>query len=325
MRYCQATQAPVRFYNLVPGTANLEERIVRGLVQTEKELPSSLLYDARGVRLFDRIGKQDGYSLVRRECRLLGESARELRRIAGKRSVVVDYGSGTSRAGLALLRSLARPADYVAVDASLASLKLGVGRVRRSLPWLRTIPVRADFTSCFALPAAWSHATRLLVYVSSSAFSTLSPSSAMRLLEGAAGLCGQRGGIVVGVDLRCDCQLDDFDGDRLRSFNLNALVSLNRQFSATFHVDRFAHRACWNRSSRRVELQLVSRVGQTAKIDHHKIRFRQGEAVRTECSQRYRWNDIEQMSREVRLTIDNAWSDDERRLALVYLRRSRDR
>lgn len=325
MRSCAPPKPAVRFYNLVPSAANLEEKLVRGLKQADKQLPSSLLYNARGARLFDRIAKASRFSLLGCECGLIGDVAPALRRIAGERPVVVDYGSGTSRAGLALLTALPRPAAYVPVDLSLACLRIGVARVRRQLPWLRTVPVRADFTSCFSLPAVCVRARRPLVYLSSSAFSTLPETAAVRLLDGAAGLCGRRGGILVGVDLRCEPAADELGGRLLRAFNLNALISLKGQFAANLRVDGFDHAADWNLSARRVELRLVSRQRQIAKIGDQKIRLRQGEPIRTESSQRYRWHDIERLSREAGLHMEDAWFSGDRRLALVHLRRCREK
>ena len=325
MRSCALAKPAVRFYNLVHGTAHLEEKLVCGLKQTEKQIPSSLLYDARGARLFDRLAQAERFSPTAGECRLIRAVGPLLKKITRGRPVVVEYGSGTSQAGLALLAASQRPTAYVPVDLSLACLKIGVARVRRRLAWLRCIPVRADFTSCFALPRACARAKESLVYVSSSAFGTLSETAALRLLDGAAGLCGRRGGILIGVDLRSEPTADELDDNLLRTLNLNAIASVNRQFRANFRVDRFEHAVAWNESDRRVELRLVSRERQVAKIGRHKFALRQGEVIRTENAQRYRWRDIERISREAGLVIEDAWFADDRRLALVHLKRCRER
>lgn len=322
MRTCARPKPAVRFFNLLPGTANLEEKLLRGLKHIEKQLPPSLLYDARGARLFDRIAQSGRYSLTASECRTISALGPSLRGIAGDDPAVVDYGSGTSRAGLALLTALPQPAAYVPVDLSLACLKIGVARVRRQLPWLRCVPVRGDFTACFALPAACARAKTSLVYVSSSAFSTLSEEAAVRLLDGAAGLCGRRGGILLGVDLRPEPMDDEVD-DLLRRFNLNAVASLNRQFGTRFAVSRFAHRVNWNEPARCVELQLVSRIRQVAKIAAHRIRLQEGEPIVTEILRRYLWKDVERLSGNADLRIEDAWFSVDRRLALVHLKRQR--
>lgn len=323
MRSCATTKRPIRFYNLAPTAASCQERIVQGLRRSAKELPPTSLYDDLGVRLFDRIGRAEGYCITSREIRALRRSADDLRRMAGKRSVIVHYGSGTSRTALWLLRSIARPAAYLPVDVSLPALKLGVSRLRRLLPELRMIPVRADITSCFALPTVGTTPARSIVYLSSSTFSSLGGPVATSLLQGAARLCGQRGGVLLGVDLRSDVHSAAWrSGDvrLLRAFNLNALANLNRQFGANFHLERFSHASVYNKSLNRVELRLVSRVDQTAKIDRYKIRLPQGESIRTECSHRYRWHDIERLAGDACLTIEQAWFDEERLFSLVYLR-----
>ena len=326
MPFCATTKRPVRFYNLVPSTANCQERIVQGLRQSTKQLPSTLLYDARGVRLFDRICRADGYCIAGRESRMLLRSADDLRHLAGKRSVIIHYGSGTARTAAALLRSISRPAVYLPVDASLTALKLGVRRLNWRVPELRVIPVRADFTSCFALPAAVLPPARTIVYLSSSTFSSLGGAAATALLRGAARLCGRRGGVLLGIDLRTDSSdmrvQSSHEEELLRAFNLNVLVNLNRQFGANFQVPRFTHASIYNESLNRVELQLLSRVDQRVDIDGRKIRLRQGETIRTECSHRYRWPEIERLARDACLTIQQAWFDEDRLFSLAYLRAS---
>lgn len=323
MRHC-AIAPSTRFYDFAPAAASCQERIVRGLKQPDKELPSSLLYDARGLRLFDRISRLDWYCAGRREGRVLLRDGAELRTIAGERSAIIEYGSGTSRAALSLLRSICRPAAYLPVDVSLSSLKFGVSRLRRILPQLRVIPVRADFTSCFPLPGNVPRPTRSIVYVSGPTFSTLDRAVATRLLQGAARLCGQRGGVLIGVDLRAaqrDCEVASrAEQSLLRAFTLNALAHMNRKLGARFHLERFGHTALYNETLRRVELRLVSRTDQVARIDRHKIRLRRGETIRTECSQRYHWHEVEALARDADTSIEQAWFDDDRAFALVYLR-----
>jgi dimethylhistidine N-methyltransferase len=325
---CCVTNPPIRFYDFAPATASCLEKIVRGLRQPDKILPSALLYDARGLRLFDRILRLDGYCPGIREHRLLHRCGAELRSIAGRRSAIIEYGSGTSRAALTLLRSIRRPAAYLPVDVSLSSLKLGVARLRRRLPSLSVIPVRADFTSCFPLPGNVLRPARSIVYLSGSTFSTLDRAVATRLLQGAGRLCGRRGGVLVGVDLRteaaCRQVASRAEESLLRAFSCNALTHVNQVFGATFHVERFRHAAVYNELLHRVELRLASRGEQVVKIDRYKIRLRPGESIRMESSQRYHWHDFEILARDADTTIEKAWFDDDRAFALVYLRPARD-
>jgi uncharacterized SAM-dependent methyltransferase len=322
MHPCSSTTA-VRFYDYCPSTATIHEKILRGLRQRKKELPSFLLYDARGIRLFDRIGRTGNHSTADHERRLLERCRHPLRRHLSSRLSVVEYGSGTSRTAMTLLRTLPGVAVYMPVDLSLSSLKFGVRRVRWTFAGLRVVPVRADFTTCFAVPRSAIRSAGTLVYLSSCAFGTMDSASVTKLLQGAANFCGPRGAILLGVDLRTngrDLARTSGDDALLERFNLNALEHLNRRYSANFHLDRFRHAVVFDEARRRTELRLFSQVDQTVKIDEVKLRLRRGESILTESRQQYRWQELESLASDAGTLIERAWFDDDRNLALIHLR-----
>ncbi|HVX15734.1 MAG TPA: L-histidine N(alpha)-methyltransferase [Pirellulales bacterium] len=310
----------VRYYNFAPGSASMHERILRGLRGSEKELPSFLLYDARGIRLFNQLCRLGGHSIVRRECRLLRGAGDELRRLLGKRTAIVEYGSGTSQTATALLRGMSGVAAYLPVDLSLSSLRFGVRRLRMALKRLSIVPVRADFTSCFPMPAVGLRPERTLVYLSSCALSTMDVAEASRLLQGAAKLCGQRGAVLLGVDLRADPLTEPRSGALLEAFNLNILTHINRRFAANFHVRRFEHAVIDESARNRMELRLTSRVDQIVKIDQERVRLRRGDSILTESRQRYTWNEVERLAHDSAETIERTWFDGQGTAALVLLR-----
>ncbi|MGH8160771.1 MAG: L-histidine N(alpha)-methyltransferase [Gammaproteobacteria bacterium] len=325
------TTPKVRFFNYAPGAASLHERIVRGLKQPEKRLPSFLLYDARGIRLFDRLIGDDDYSTARCESRLLNACGQELRRLVGNPATVVEYGSGTGRTAVALLGALQSVAAYMPVDLSLSSLKLTLRRVRRAAGDINMVPVRADFTSCFAMPAVTPRPARILVYLSSCAFSALDRAAAARLLQGAIQFCGHRGRVLLGVDLRKLSESKSSGGARprddsvgpqraLESFNLNLLAHVNRRYAANFRREGFAHAVVANQADCRTELRLESLKDQIVKIDRRKVRLRYGDSILTEARQRYGWADVEASVRVAGGTFERAWLGDDRSVALCLVR-----
>lgn len=319
-----STAPPVHFYNYALTSARVQERILRGLRQREKNLPSFLLYDLRGIRLFDRLCREDDSSTVVREAELLSTCGQELGRLIGRRLTLIEYGSGTARTAVELLKALPCTATYVPVDLSLASLRFGVRRIRKHFSGIHIIPVRADFTSCFAMPMVRAPAERTLVYLSSCALGTMDAAEAVRVLEGASKFCGQRGGILLGLELppsgQAEANRAAGKNDRLqRSFNLNMLAHINRRYAANFHPERFAHAVRDNVDCSRRELCLLSRTDQTVKIDQEKVRLGRGDSILTQSKRRYSLAEIEALAREAGSKIERTWTRDDS-VALCLLR-----
>jgi L-histidine N-alpha-methyltransferase len=305
----------VRFYNFAPASTSIHERILRGLQQAEKSLPSFLLYDARGIRLFDRLSRKGDYSAARQESRLLTQCGQELRRLVGSRATVVEYGSGTGQTAISLLKALGGAAAYVPVDLSLASLKFGVRRVNRASLSLQIVPVRADFTSCFPMPPLDRRADRTLVYVSSCTMSALDLAAATRLVQGAIHLAGQRGAVLLGADLRRSPVAGNLD-----AFNLNMLAHINRRYAANFRRERFASAVIRDDVRCRSELRLMSRTDQTVQVDQAKVRLRRGDSILTEARRQYDWSDVEALARDAGSRMERVWMSADRAVALGLLR-----
>ena len=58
------------------------------------------------------------------------------------------------------------------------------------------------------------------------------------------------------------------------AFNKNLLLRMNTELDADFELDRFAHRAVWNREASRVEMHLVSLAAQDVDVADADLRFR---------------------------------------------------
>jgi L-histidine N-alpha-methyltransferase len=313
----RSAATPVRFYNYALSSASVQERVLRGLRQSEKRLPSFLLYDLRGIRLFDLLCRADESCTVAREAKLLTSSGLELRRLVGRRLTLIEYGSGTARTAVALLRGLRCAANYVPVDLSLASLRFGVRRIHKEISGIEIIPIRADFTSCFGMPVLSACAAHALVYISSCAFGTMESAEAVRVLQGAGKFCGQRGGILVGFELpdhrrfATSPRLLAAKTEHLRrSFNLNVLAHLNRRYAANFHPERFAHLVDDDADHGRQQFCLVSRTDQIVKIDQEKVRLRSGDRILTQTKRRYAWEEVEALARQAGSRIEQTWTSD---------------
>ena len=103
------------------------------------------------------------------------------------------------------------------------------------------------------------------------------------------------------------------------AFNKNLLLRINTELNADFELDRFAHRAVWNREASRVEMHLASLGTQEVKVPDADLRFRleDGETIWTESSYKYEPEGIRQLVEPAGFVQRNQWIDDRARFALT--------
>ncbi|KAI1178984.1 histidine-specific methyltransferase [Nemania sp. FL0916] len=92
----------------------------------EKKIPTILLYDEIGLKLFEEITYLDEYYLTNAEIELLNVGAAEIAERLAPGSMVVELGSGNLRkTGILLtaLDKLGTPFEYFALDLSLSELE----------------------------------------------------------------------------------------------------------------------------------------------------------------------------------------------------------
>ncbi|PVH94617.1 hypothetical protein DM02DRAFT_692683 [Periconia macrospinosa] len=118
----------------------------------EKTLPTMLLYDEAGLRLFEKITYLDEYYLTNAEIEVLERYADRMAEKIHPGSVVVELGSGNLRKVNILLQAIERSGkdvEYYAVDLSLSELKRTFAE----------IPTEGyKHVKCFGLHGTYDHA-----------------------------------------------------------------------------------------------------------------------------------------------------------------------
>ena len=264
--------------------------VLEGLSADPKRIPPKYFYDERGSHLFEAITQTPEYYPTRTELGILTDNAAAIAQHIPAGAAMVEFGSGSSAKARILLRAAASVAAYVPVDISGEFLGREAEALKRDMPGLRVLPVAADFTQHFELPAA----VRLMPHVGffpGSTIGNFEPHEATAFLRNAGRLLGPGATLIVGVDLVKDPDVlnrayNDAAGVTA-AFNLNLLHRINRELGARINVDAFLHRAFYNRERRCVEMHLASRVRQKAKILGRTIDFRKGETIHTENSYKY--------------------------------------
>jgi dimethylhistidine N-methyltransferase len=293
----------------------LRREVHAGLRASPKTLPPKLFYDERGARLFEEITRLEEYYVTRTEHAIMSAHSTEMAALMGPRVVIIEPGSGEARKVRILLDELDNPAAYVPIDVSAEQLERVAKEIAEQYEGLEVLPFEADFTRGLCLPRLPDalQATRRVAFFPGSTIGNLHPPQAVALLREIAAVVGSGGGLLLGVDLRKDPVVLHAAYNDLRgvtaAFNKNALARLNREFGATFNVDRFRHYAYYNPVANRVEMHLVSLDTQHVMVDGDRVSFEQGEPIWTESSYKYSPEELEGCAREAGFALRQKWCD----------------
>jgi L-histidine N-alpha-methyltransferase len=286
-----------------------------GLARAQKELPPKYFYDARGSELFEEITRLPEYYLTRAERALLERWmpawTAELRP-----RTLVELGAGSAVKTRVVLDAMdaARPGEttYVPVDVSASFLREMADGLRAERPGLAVLPVVADMTEPFPLPAGLAGPT-LHAFLGSTV-GNFADGDAVRLLATIRARMGDGDRLLLGVDLRkevarIEAAYNDAAGVTAE-FNRNMLRVLNHETGADFRVELFDHRAFYNREAHRIEMHLVSRAAQTVTVPGvGPIAFAAGESIRTEVSCKHDRASVEALFAAAGLRVER-WETD---------------
>lgn len=307
-----------------PRQNELTAGVLEGLRRQPKELSPVWFYDERGSTLFDRICELPEYYITRTELAIMREYAAEMAQHIGKGATVIEPGSGTSTKVRLLLDHLEEPAAYVPIDISREHLLEAAEVMARDYPSMRVIPVCADFSQSFALPASVANAHNRLVYFPGSTLGNFDPDPARNLLSHMRQIAGPDGAVLIGIDLQKDPRVlerayDDSAGVTAE-FNLNALRHINRELGANFDLGAFEHRAVWVPAQSRIEMHLVSKRDQTVRLGSEEIRIARGEFICTEHCHKYTLESFAALATRAGLSVAQVWMDPDRLFSVQLLR-----
>jgi L-histidine Nalpha-methyltransferase len=286
--------------------------VVRGLSQTPKSLPCRWFYDARGSELFERITELPEYYPTRCETEILRRLAPELAARVPAHSLLVEFGSGSSRKTEILLEALPELAGYAPIDVSESALGEAQRRLARHFPALRVLPTVGDFSAAPRLPAGLAKTPRLGFFPGST-IGNFQPAEAQKLLAGFGATLGPGARLLVGVDLRKPVErlLAAYDDARgvTAAFNLNLLQRINTELGGNFDLSAFRHEAAWNERESRIEMHLVSRREQTARALGYAFAFKAGERIHTENSYKHTLQGFRELAARAGWRGLEAWTD----------------
>lgn len=302
--------------------AEFAQAVLDGLAQPSRSLPSRFLYDEIGSELFEDITRLKEYYPTRAETALLQTHGADIAEHVGDASILVEFGSGSSRKTSLLISALKNLTTYIPIDVSETYLAEAAEWLAPQHDGLTIAPLIGDFTKIDALPdTARGHKVG---FFSGSTIGNLTHDDANAFLRNAAHLLGHDSAFLVGIDLKKSPDIlipayDDAEGVSA-SFSLNLLTRINRELDGDFDIARFAHRALYNEPEGRIEIYLESLSGQTASVLGRDFTFTEGERIHTEFSHKYSIEGFQALAATAGWRGVTAWTDPDGLYSLHLLR-----
>ena len=299
--------------DLHPAASDFRADVLAGLRAHPRKIAPMYFYDAEGSRLFDLICETDEYYPTRTELSILDDNMVEIVARLEDDPLIIEFGSGSSVKTRHLLDHLPRAAGYVPVDISRQHLMHSARELAQLYPDLEILPVCADFTEPFEVPTPRREPSHRVVFFPGSTIGNFEPDGALSLLRTIRADGGERGGLLIGVDLKKDVKIleaayDDAQGVTA-AFNRNLLTRIQRELGARLDVEGFTHRAHYDAELGRVEMHLVASGEQTIDIGDERFVFADGESLHTESSHKYEVEEFAALAAEAGLRLDRVWTD----------------
>ncbi len=306
-----------------PGNGHFLAEVLEGLRKPQKELPPKYFYDDRGAQLFEDICTMDEYYIPLTEASIIDDHIVEMVELLGEDVLLVEYGCGDCAKTRILLNHLRQPAGFVPIDISFEQLQRVSVALTGEYPGLEVLPVCADYTCDFELPAPCRPPARKVVFFPGSTLGNFDPLPAQLFLKEAGRVCGPGGALLLGIDLAKDPGVlhkayNDSNGITAE-FNLNLLKRINLELDANFKLEQFQHYAFYNLAANRMEMHLVSLREQRVYVGGLVFDFAQGESIWTESSYKYTLAGFEKLATSAGFGVDRVWTDERQWFSVHYL------
>lgn len=292
--------------------ADFATAVIEGLTRTPKSLPCRFFYDDRGSALFEEITQLPEYYPTRTETAILRQYAQQMVGLDRGLSVLVEFGSGSSRKTETLIAAMPELAAYVPVDVSIGALADARRRLNQRFPRLDVRPIVADFSTSLMFPRDLAQLPKVGFFPGSTIgnFVATDAIKLLRLMRRSLTHCTR---MIIGVDLKKDARrlvsaYNDAAGVTA-AFNLNLLARINRELEAAIDLAKFRHEAIYNAREGRVEMHLVSRCDHAIDVCGRRFHFAAGETIHTENSYKYTIAEFQDLADRAGWRLARTWTD----------------
>ena len=313
----------VTVLDLEPVSSDFLEEVLAGLSSSPRSLPCKFFYDERGADLFQKICELPEYYITRTETELLRRYGSEMAESIGANVELIGFGTGAGIKTRMLLEHLENPIAYVPVDISKQRLVDSAVELSRAMPALEIMPVCGDYLQELQLPKPLRKPDHVAVFFPGSTIGNLEPAIAQDFLRRVCHLCGQSGGLIIGIDLQKSCEVleaayNDSAGVTAE-FNLNLLVRANRELGADFDLPLWRHQAIYNEREGRIEMHLISEAEQTVHVGGQEFAFARGEKIVTEYSYKHTLDGFARLAASAGFReASRVWTDPQQLFAIFH-------
>jgi dimethylhistidine N-methyltransferase len=317
------TPGRVTVLDLEPVNADFLAEVLAGLTSSPRTLPCKFFYDERGADLFQKICELPEYYITRTETELLRRYAPDIAESIGPNAALIGFGTGAGIKTRLLLEHLQNPIAYIPVDISKQRLVDSAFELSRAMPALEIMPVCADYLQELQFPKPLRKPDHVAVFFPGSTIGNLEPPVAEDFLRRVCRLCGESGGLIIGIDLQKSREVLEAaynDGAGVTAeFNLNLLVRANRELGADFDLARWKHRAVYNEVEGRIEMHLVSVGEQTVHVGSRDFVFAGGEKIITEFSYKHTLEGFARLAASAGFReASRVWTDPQQLFAIFH-------
>jgi L-histidine Nalpha-methyltransferase len=297
-----------------------------GLTRPFKELSPRYFYDERGSQLFEEITALAEYYPTRCERAILEAESEAICEAANCPAALIELGSGSASKTRVLLSAMCQLEclqTYCPVDISEEITRETALRIADEYSNVVVRGLVCDFElDLERIPVPGPRVIALL----GGTIGNFEPQQRATFLRRISNLLGSEDRFLLGTDLVKDRETleaayDDRQGVTAE-FNKNVLSVVNNELGADFDLGAFEHRARWDPENLWVDIRLRSLRDQTVTIDALglRVRFAEGEEMRTEISTKFARPGLEAIYSEAGLELTDWWTDPEGLYALSLAR-----
>lgn len=301
-----------KFIQLEQANDDALHQLSAGLLNSQAFVSPKYFYDALGSKLFAAICEVAEYYPTRTEAGIFEKYVTDIAATVGTGCTLIDLGAGDCAKAAKLFAAL-QPAQYVAIDISVAFLKDSVRQLQQQFPHIPMLGLGMDFSAAMHLPDEVTSSQRLFFYPGSS-IGNFTPAEAFAFFKRIRAACEVDGGLLIGVDLIKDHQiLNAAYNDALgvtAAFNLNVLLHLNKLIGADFDISLWRHVSFFNPDASRIEMYLEARETHHVKWQGGERLFQAGERIHTENSYKYSTADFVDLLQQAGMQVTRTWCDE---------------
>jgi EasF-like predicted methyltransferase len=273
---------------------NLRNEIISGLCAQPKNLPTILLYDNIGIKLFDRITYKSDYYLTMEEVITLEICLNDLINEIHSDSVLVELGCGSLRKTKLILDKLEesnKKIEYFALDLDFSELNLSLENLINNYKIIRLHGLNGTYDDFIRILPGFSNKPITILWLGSS-IGNYTRNEAIEFLSSLERNLKKGDKIIASFDTKKDRNAlekayGDLDGMGTQ-FIMNALNHANKILSQLiFDLNKFNYESVISDDLSYHESLLKCIHSHAVKIDNKEIKFEKDELIHLEYSFKY--------------------------------------